>query len=167
MIETCGIASSFFADAKRAVRTWPGWREWGQTLVLFALFLAFAALVNKVEYLFNFSAPDDWGALLAIAALAIAVPAFAEEMVFRVGFASRSGWLRCGIALVLFVVWHPVQVWLGLPMAQDMFLKPGFLAIVAALGLVCTMAYRTSGSIWPPVAIHWAMVVVWKAVAGG
>jgi predicted Abi (CAAX) family protease len=68
---------------------------------------------------------------------------------------------------VLFVLWHPVQVRFGLPMAQAMFLEPGFLAIVAALGLVCTVAYRTSGSIWPAAAIHWATVVLWKAVASG
>lgn len=167
MIETCGIASSFFADAKRAVRTWPDLREWRQTLALFVLFLVFATLANRVEYLFNFSAPDDWASLLAIAALALAVPAFAEEMVFRVILASRAGWWRCGIALVLFVVWHPVQVWLGLPMAQPVFLEPGFLAVVAGLGLVCTIAYRRTGSIWPAVAIHWGTVVLWKAVASG
>ncbi|MEA1942191.1 MAG: CPBP family glutamic-type intramembrane protease [Pseudomonadota bacterium] len=104
---------------------------------------------------------------IAIAVIAILVPALAEEMVFRVVLAGRTGWLRAGLALAAFVLWHPVQVWLGLPMAQPVFLEPAFLVIVAALGVVCTVAYRTSGAVWPPVAIHWGTVVLWKAVAAG
>ncbi|WP_300542061.1 CPBP family glutamic-type intramembrane protease [Maricaulis sp.] len=162
MIELCRTASSFFADAIRAARTWPDTHEWRQTFLIFAILLLAATLVSKVEYTFNFSAPGGRTGLLAIAAVAIVVPALGEEMVFRVLLAGRRGWWRGTVALAAFVLWHPAQVWLGLPMAQDVFLNPGFLVIVAALGLGCTVAYRTSGSIWPPVAIHWAMVVVWK-----
>mgnify|MGYP003873938711 CR=1 FL=1 len=92
------------------------------------------------------------------------VPALGEEIVFRVLLAGRSGWLRGALALAAFVLWHPVQVWLGLPMAQEVFTEPGFLLIVAALGLMCTCAWRMTGSAWPAVAIHWATVVAWKGV---
>ena len=88
-------------------------------------------------------------------------------MVFRVLLGGRTGWLRAALALAAFVLWHPVQVWLGLPMAQPAFLEPAFLAIVALLGLVCTLAWRRSGSVWPAVMIHWGTVVLWKAVAAG
>lgn len=90
-----------------------------------------------------------------------------EEMVFRVALAGRQGFWRAALALALFVLWHPAQVWLGLPMAQPAFLEPGFLLIAAALGLTCTLAWRMTGSIWPAVAIHWVTVVGWKAVLGG
>jgi predicted Abi (CAAX) family protease len=67
-------------------------------------------------------------------------------------------------SLALFVLWHPVQVWLGLPMAQDVFLDWRFLIIAALLGIACTIGWQRSGSIWPAMAIHWAAVVGWKAL---
>lgn len=108
-----------------------------------------------------------WGELLAIAALGFFVPALGEEMVFRVALAGRTGVWRATLALALFVLWHPAQVWLGLPMAQPAFLEPGFLIIAAALGLTCTLAWRMTGTVWPAVVIHWLTVVGWKALLGG
>jgi predicted Abi (CAAX) family protease len=67
-------------------------------------------------------------------------------------------------AVALFVAWHPIQFWLGLPVGQALLVNPAFLAIVAALGLVCTISYRRSGSIWPASLMHWGMVVVWKGL---
>ena len=83
---------------------------------------------------------------------------------FRVILAGRTGRVRAVIALAAFVLWHPVQVWLGLPMAQPVFLEPAFLVMAALLGVVCTLAYRRSGSIWPAVMIHWLTVVAWKGL---
>jgi predicted Abi (CAAX) family protease len=79
---------------------------------------------------------------------------------------SRGGkyWLRIVFSLGLFVLWHPVQVCLGLPMAQAAFLDWRFLIIAAALGLACTISWQRSGSIWPAVFIHWAVVVGWKGL---
>lgn len=86
---------------------------------------------------------------------------------FRVALAGRTGVWRATLALALFMLWHPAQVWLGLPMAQPAFLAPGFLIIAAALGLTCTLAWRMTGSVWPAVVIHWLTVVGWKALLGG
>tara|TARA_R110002072_G_scaffold161616_3_gene313235 strand:- start:456 stop:1040 length:585 start_codon:yes stop_codon:yes gene_type:complete len=73
---------------------------------------------------------------------------------------------RPSAALALFVLWHPVQVWLDLPMAQPVFLEPAFLFLAGLLGLACTISWQRSGSIWPPVVMHWLVVVGWKALAG-
>jgi len=35
------------------------------------------------------------------------------------------------------------------------------------LGAACTGAYARTGSIWPPVAIHWLTVVLWKVLFAG
>lgn len=164
MIERCGTASSIFADATSAVRTWPRLSEWGQSLLLFGVFALIAAYLGQHESLFKFSLTDEWAPFIAVAVIAILVPSLAEEMVFRVLLGGRTGWLRAGIAIAAFVLWHPVQVWLGLPMAQPVFLEPGFLAIVALLGLVCTLVWRRSGSVWPAVMIHWLTVVAWKGL---
>ncbi|GJL96413.1 MAG: peptidase [Hyphobacterium sp.] len=67
-------------------------------------------------------------------------------------------------SLALFVLWHPVQVWLGLPLAQAVFLDWRFLITAALLGIACTISWQRSGSIWPAIAIHWAAVVGWKAL---
>lgn len=116
------------------------------------------------ENLFKFALTDEWQAFAVVALAAFFIPALAEEMVFRVWLGGRTGWIRGGLAVTAFVVWHPAQVWLGLPMAQDLFLEPAFLAITALLGLTCTLAYRLSASIWPPVLIHWVTVVLWKGL---
>ena len=138
-----------------------------QTLALLALLVIAAGIIGKTESAINFSVSSDWRRLFATAIIAIVIPSLGEELVFRVGLAGRRGWLRATGALALFILWHPLQLWLGLPMAQPVFAEPGFLAIVALLGLACTLAYRWSGSLWPPVFIHWTVVVGWKAVAGG
>jgi uncharacterized protein len=167
MIKTSGPASSFFADAASAARAWPDLRQWWQTFLLLTLFASFTLLVAKLDTAFNFSVRTGWGELLAIAALGFFVPALGEEMVFRVALAGRTGVWRATLALALFVLWHPAQVWLGLPMAQPAFLEPGFLIIAAALGLTCTLAWRMTGSVWSAVVIHWLTVVGWKALLGG
>ncbi len=131
---------------------------------MIALFLILSATINKVEPIFNFAVTDDLTGLLAVAAVAIILPALAEELVFRVGLAGRKGRIRAALAIAAFVLWHPLQVWLGLPMAQALFVEPGFLAIAAALGLACTIAWRISGSVWPPMVMHWLVVVGWKGL---
>ena len=142
-------------------------RAWLEGLFLLAVLMVFAVLLGTRAHLFTFSPTTDWPGLIVIALIAIIIPALGEELVFRVLLAGRRGRWRGGAALALFVLWHPAQLWLGLPMAQPAFIDPAFLAITAALGLACTISWRRSGSIWPAVAMHWAVVVMWKGFAGG
>ena len=167
MMKTCGTASSLFADATSAVRTWPDRRAWLEALSLLAVLMVFALIAGSGAHLFTFASVTNWPELIAIALIAIIIPALGEEMVFRVLLAGRRGRWRAAVALALFVLWHPAQLWLGLPMAQPVFADPAFLAITAALGLACTISWRRSGSVWPAVAMHWALVVMWKGLAGG
>ena len=69
------------------------------------------------------------------------------------------------LSTALFVLWHPLQT-LWWKEAAAVFLRPDFLAIVALLGLLCAVLRRRSGSIWPAVALHWAVVVGWKGWLG-
>lgn len=103
-----------------------------------------------------------------IALIAVILPALGEELVFRGALQPlRLNAVRAvalsGLSLAAFIVWHPVQVWLGLPSAQGMFLDPAFLAMAGVLGLVCTVLVHRSGSLWTAVFVHWVVVVVWKA----
>ena len=111
---------------------------------------------------------DNLPGFLALAAVAVVVPALGEELVFRgvlqperlSGLWSYAG---AGLSLALFVLWHPMQVWTGWFTGQAVFLDPGFLILVAGLGLACTLSVHRSGSVWAAVAMHWVVVVVWKA----
>jgi predicted Abi (CAAX) family protease len=162
MIKTCGTASSFFAVAASAIGTLPNRRALGEALILFALFSLLATYIGTSTALFKFSMTGDWAELAVLTIIAVFIPALGEELVFRVALAGRTDVLRAALALVVFVIWHPIQVWLGLPMAQPAFLAPAFLIIAGMLGLVCTISWRRSGSIWPAVAMHWVVVIVWK-----
>jgi len=114
---------------------------------------------------------NDPDAFLRLAAVAILIPALGEELVFRgILQPHRLGvtkdWRLSALSLAAFVLWHPVQVWLGLPMAQEVFTDPAFLILVALLGALCTALTHRSGSLWPAVLLHWIVVVGWKAGTG-
>lgn len=176
----------------RTAFRFPTRRAWGEAGLLFAILATATALIGLGGGLFEFSPHFD-RALLITAVVAVFVPALGEELVFRVllqprppTYPSSSGltggsrdrpiksdedadrdgkrWLVTLIAIALFVLWHPVQVWLGLPMAQAVFLDLRFLIIAALLGIACTISWQRSGSIWPAVAIHWAAVIGWKGL---
>lgn len=124
------------------------------------------------------SAQMEWqpqfdGGTLKLAAIALVIPAFGEELLFRVLALptpepdSSFPWVRAVLAIAAFVLWHPLQAWLFGGVRGEIFLDPWFLIAVAALGIACTRAWWRTGSIWPPVLLHWLVVVGWKALAGG
>ena len=110
---------------------------------------------------------------LRLALVAIVIPSLGEELLFRVLLLPQPQpdapipKLHAGIALILFVLWHPLQALFATDERSATFLDPWFLIAVGALGFACTRAYWHSGSIWPPVLLHWLAVVGWKGLAGG
>jgi predicted Abi (CAAX) family protease len=101
-------------------------------------------------------------------------PGITEELAFRAlplphpsERCSRQHQVVAGVlALTAFVLWHPLN---GLWTARvwPVFTDPVFLTLAALLGAACTLAYLLSGSLWPPVLIHWASVVSWGLFLGG
>ena len=53
------------------------------------------------------------------------------------------------------------------PDLAHVLVDPAFVAIAAALGLACTLSAWRSRSIWPAVAMHWALVAGWIVLFGG
>jgi predicted Abi (CAAX) family protease len=161
--------SSPLTVARSAISARPSLRDWTEAVLLFLPFLALASYVGLGNGLFKITLTDAWLEFAIIALIAVFIPALGEELVFRVALPtlfqkilpSAAGQL---LALGLFIVWHPMQLSLGLPLGQTLFLDPGFLLIVAALGLICAISYRRSGSIWPAVMMHWLSVVLWKGL---
>lgn len=108
---------------------------------------------------------------MLVAVIAFVIPALGEEYLFRGILQPKTlstvrDWSAAALSLIAFVLWHPVQVWLGLPMAQPLFTQPGFLVLVAILGGLCTLLVHRSGSLWPAIGLHWLVVVGWKVMAG-
>ncbi|MBW8882918.1 MAG: CPBP family intramembrane metalloprotease, partial [Asticcacaulis sp.] len=98
-----------------------------------------------------------------------AVPALTEELFFRGPLPARGEtarpiiWLTGGVAV--FTLWHVAEP-LFLAHAQ-LFRTPAFLACAATIGTACAvMRYRT-GSLWPAVLFHGAVVMVWQVLFGG
>lgn len=110
-----------------------------------------------------------WPQLLPRAARLFVVPALGEELLFRalllptrfegVGVLAQVPWVALSVGL--FVAWHPLLARTQRDPLRTLLTDPRFLVQVTLLGLACSLAYLVSGSIWPPVLIHWLTVVVW------
>ena len=115
------------------------------------------------------------------------IPSAVEEIIMRgvllpspmehSGLAlSSSQWLQCGVALAIYVLYHipfgALIDWLRRQSEQQTgyfrtFFRYDFLALTALLGSGCTFSYLVSGSIWPAIVFHWAVVVIWILGLGG
>jgi predicted Abi (CAAX) family protease len=76
-----------------------------------------------------------------------------------VGPLAQVPWVALSVGL--FVAWHPLLAPTRRDPLRTLLKDPRFLVQVTLLGLACSLAYLVSGSIWPPVLIHWLTVVVW------
>ena len=71
------------------------------------------------------------------------------------------------ISLAAFIVYHPLNALTLYPVGKPTFWDWRFLTLAGLLGAVCSIAYYTTGSTWPPVFIHWIIVVSWIKFFGG
>jgi predicted Abi (CAAX) family protease len=102
-----------------------------------------------------------------IAAIALVLPALGEELVFRALVLGPSpSTRRCALGIALFVAWHPMQMLIFGAAWGAVVFNPLFLCAVGALGLVLTRVYVKTRSIWPPVVLHWIVVLAWKLSGG-
>lgn len=166
MSKIIASTSSVVSALRATLVTRPSLRDWAETLLILVIFLCLAAYIGLASGLFKAEPTDAWQQFAIIALVAFLVPSLAEEVVFRVGLPQILGgrWWSDGLALTLFVLWHPFQAWLELPTGQELFLRPEFLVMVGLLGVSCTLVLRRSGSIWPSVVLHWAVVLAWKGL---
>ena len=154
-----------------ALRTWPGRAGWARLALeaawLVPVLLAFGFAGGLMSWSPRFDAE-----IARLAAVALIAPALGEELLFRAALLPKPQpgpmpWRAILVATALFVLWHPPQAWLFGPHWGETVLDPWFLLCVAALGLASARLYVRTGSIWPSVVLHWAVVVAWKALLGG
>ncbi|ESQ82201.1 hypothetical protein AEAC466_18870 [Asticcacaulis sp. AC466] len=153
----------------RSLTTWPDRRGWLKCLAVSLVTALSVAGLGVAGALIHWQPHvDGWG-LRLISVLCI--PAFSEELVFRGALVPDDKDIQqpviwIGAAVVTFMLWHVVEATLLLPNAR-LFLQPVFLVCAGLLGLGCAiMRYRT-GSLWPSVFLHAALVWIWQTWLGG
>ncbi|PSR13350.1 CPBP family intramembrane metalloprotease [filamentous cyanobacterium CCP3] len=160
----------------QAATTWPQPHDW---LLAAGLTLALGVVTIPLGLHSHFLAPVvadvGWAEGLRLAARALVMPALLEEGFWRVLLlphpteliSDRKRW-RLGLPVLgLFVVIHPLNAMTLYPIAFTTFTNPVFLLAAALLGLICTIVYWKSGSLWIVTAMHWLVVTVWLLFLGG
>ncbi len=141
------------------------------------LILAFGAiswLTGTAVGLFEFQILTSKNVFLLVFMLFL-FPVLLEEAFFRGILIPRDTLERGGRSIAfytvlsssLFVVWHPLNALTINHGAIEIFINPWFLVIVFLLGIVTSLSYISSKSIWVPILIHWITVFVWVVFLGG
>lgn len=107
--------------------------------------------------------------IVQVMVAALFMPGLNEELMFRVlpiphpteSVPANTRWYWIGISWLSFVLYHL------LPWTPAFFRDFVFLLGAGLVGVVCTIAYLKTGSLWIPVFIHWQIVVVWLLLLGG
>ncbi len=167
------MASLVFSRIIASLRRVPDRSDWQQTALTVTVLTPLLAVCVLGSATMHWQPTFDAGTL-RLALVALFAPAFGEELLFRAALIPRRGADQDAMPTmpvlaqtVAFVLWHPLQVLLFGGARAVMFLDPFFLLATALLGLACGRLYWVTQSVWPPVAVHWLVVVGWKALAGG
>ena len=155
-----------------AVKSRPDRRDWAEFGVVLLMLAPMLLAIGFAGSLMEWSPRFD-RSIATVAVVALIAPALGEELLFRAALIpSREAapgfpWSAALASTVLFVAWHPVQVFVFGPDWGKTVLDPWFLSAAALFGLACARLYWRSGSIWTAVALHWIVVVAWKALLDG
>lgn len=156
-----------------AAGTVPSITLWGQSLAWLAVYAAIVIPVGLLTRLLTWEPVTDKNLALQAGAIAFFVPSLLEESIFRVmalpspANAGPRWILWAAISLVIFIAVHPLNGMTYLKAARATFVDPIFLACAGLLGVLCTVLYWLSQSLWPPTVVHWIVVLVWLLLLGG
>lgn len=159
----------------KAVSTVPSWESWGLAIVLLFLYTMIALPLGFKFNFIRFQPVTSLKLSGTILITCILTPAITEELFFRVLLIPHPSetpnfWIVGFwglISLILFIIYHPLNAQTFYPPGLKVFFHPIFLTLAAILGIICSISYYQSGSIWTAAFIHWVIVVVWLLVLGG
>ncbi|MEH1940579.1 MAG: CPBP family glutamic-type intramembrane protease [Nostoc sp.] len=154
----------------------PTLKDW---LVIVLMLIVYSIIALPYGWRFGFLEIKLWSAswidkcLLILRCLFL--PAIVEEVFFRVFLLPHpseiTNWLQWAfwaiVSLILFILYHPFNAKMFFKAGITTFHNPVFLVLAAFLGIICTVAYTLTGSLFAIVLIHWVVVVVWLIVFGG
>lgn len=159
----------------KAVSTVPSWESWGFAIALLFFYTVIALPLGFKFQFISFCPITSRKLVLGILMTCILTPAITEELFFRALLIPHSSettdiWIVGFwglISLILFIIYHPFNALTFYPPGLKVFFHPLFLTLAAFLGIICSISYYQSGSIWTAAFIHWAIVVIWLLVLGG
>lgn len=163
-------AASLLERSRGALLTPLGVTSAGRTGLILAAYAPLA--LGLGSYSGFLLAPWRWpplGVLLRGSLPLLLMPALGEELLFRVALLPHPPgapdpwrfWAWGALNVGLFVLYHPLAALLWDRRQPAVFHDPRFLLQCALLGSACMLAYGASGSLWPPVLIHWLAVAAW------
>ncbi len=155
--------------------TLPTLTDWLTGIVLI---LVYALIALPLGFWFKFLQFDNQftsPSAIKIITTSLISPAILEELFFRVillphlaeNLAIKNILIWSIISLSLFVIYHPLNAIIFFSSERKTFFNPIFLWLAAGLGIICTISYLQSGSIYVAVIIHWLAVIIWLLYLGG
>ena len=155
--------------------TVPTLADWLRAIVLILIYAVFALSFGFWLNFLKFKHQFPLKIAIKIITTSLIAPSILEELFFRVillphpseNMNSKLMFTWSTISLLLFVIYHPLNAITFSPAARETFFNPVFLCLAALLGLICTVAYLQTGSIWISVFIHWLTVIIWLLYLGG
>lgn len=158
---------------------WPTLTDWGFAIAVLLLYACIAIPQGFKQGFLRYCPPAELGLSLPqqfkLMLLLFFMPALLEELVMRVlllphpteGVLPQTWLIWSVISLVIFVVYHPLNALTFYPAGNPTFFQPIFLVLSGLLGLMCTVIYLQTGSLWLIAIAHWLAVVVWLLWLGG
>ena len=166
------IFLTFAASLQKAIATMPNYYSARHSVILISVYILFILILGFATQFLNWK-PQPVATVVRVTMASLFAPAILEELFFRVlllpypsDVSFKSYLLRSALSLFLFIIYHPLNALTFFPQGR-IFLDRVFLVLAASLGIVCTITYWQTGSIWLPVLIHWVTVVVWLSYFGG
>lgn len=163
-------------DLKAGILTRPKRSDIIFSLVVFTVYSICTVIIGLMTGFFTIELFECniWVMILMPISLLV-IPSIPEEFFFRaLLLPHKQNTITWGrkitfsiISITLFVMWHPFTALTIYRSVADIFTDPVFLSIVTLLAITCTVTYLKSGSVWIPVAIHWASVMAWMYLLGG
>ncbi|MEM1368366.1 MAG: CPBP family glutamic-type intramembrane protease [Cyanobacteria bacterium P01_H01_bin.15] len=154
----------------------PTWRELALTLALLLIYGGYALWLGTQTKFLQWR-PVRWPGIRLLVAFFICFfsPALWEEFVFRLILLPHPGetvsvarWIGAvALSIVLFVIYHPLAAKTFYPRGNPVFFSKTFWVLAGLLGLVCSLAYLLTSSIWAAVIIHWLATATWLYGLGG
>ena len=166
------IFLTLVARLHRAIATMPN-NNGRHSVILVGIYILFASILGFATHFLSWK-PQPVATVFRIAITSLVAPAILEELFFRVlllpdplDVSFKSYLWRSLLSLFLFIIYHPLNALTFFPQGRKVFFNRIFLVLAASLGIVCTITYWQTGSIWLPVLIHWVTVAVWLSYFGG
>ena len=156
--------------------TLPSSNDWAWTAILLIIF---SLIVIPLGFKFKFLKAEipkvSWKIISRLILITLLFPTTAEEVFFRVLLLPHKAeqvsltyqWIFGSISLILFIIYHPLNATFFIRNARTTFSSFVFLTSAATLAIVCTVAYLKSGSVYPPIVLHWIFVLGWLLGLGG